>query len=229
MWTICLNECKSLFKSVKSLIMIVLIFWVSYKVADLIKSAPTEAVREMGLGENPYEAGISVIVFLFGFLLVSGLSHDMISREVHSRTIRFLVTKTSHSKIILGKFLGVLLFWFLCITVSFILVMMVSKSFLGLGAVECMAFLAAAIALNLLFSVIFSKPGMTMFFAVVFSLLFPAVSYWAINSQNAMISWFQYVTPYYYSDLGGCFSLINLVYAAVALSGAIVILKRRDL
>ncbi|MGN9866653.1 ABC transporter permease subunit [Bacillus swezeyi] len=229
MWAICLNEFKSLFKSIKSIIIMIIIFWVSYKVAELIENAPADVIRDLGLGDNPNEAGIAVIVFLFGFLIISGLSHDMINREVNSRTIRFLVTKTSHTKIIVGKFLGVWLFWIICMTASFLLVMMVSRTFFWLGAVECMAFLAAAIALNLLFSVIFSKPAMSIFFGIVFALFFPALSFWAINSENVMISSFKYVTPYYYADLGSYFILIDLIYALTVLFGAIVLFKRRDL
>ncbi|MDI5788776.1 hypothetical protein PO124_11265 [Bacillus licheniformis] len=42
-----------------------------------------------------------------------------------------------------------------------------------------------------------------------------------------MITWFKYITPYYYSVLGGSFIFINFVYAAIVLCGAIVCLKER--
>ncbi|MEC3607688.1 ABC transporter permease subunit [Bacillus glycinifermentans] len=229
MRAICLNEFKSLFKSIKSIIVIAIIFFVSFKVADVIENLPADMVGELDLGSDANAAGTAMIVFLLGFLIITGLSHDIINREVYTRTIRFLVTKTSRPKIIIGKFLGVWLFWFTCILASYILVMIVSKTFLWQSAADSMAFLTAAIALNLLFSVIFPKPAMSMFFGIVFALFFPALSIWAIFSDNMMISWFKYLSPYYYSNLGHYFTLINIVYAIAVLGGAIALFKRRDL
>lgn len=229
MRAVCLNEFISLFKSIKSMIVIIIMFWVSYKTAGLIEQAPADFVRELDLGSDANAIGTAVIVFALGFLFIAGLSHDMINREVHARTVRFLVTKTSRIKIILGKFLGVWLFWFFCMLVSYTLGMIVSKEFLWMSYADSMAFLTAAISLNLLFSIVISRPAMSMFFGIVFALVFPAVSLWAVYSENGMITWFKYVTPYYYSVLGGSFIFINFVYAAIVLCGAIVLFKRRDL
>lgn len=229
MQAICLNEFKRLFKSIKSMIVIAMIFFVSFKVAEVIEHALTDMVRELDLGVDSTAIGTTLIVFMLGFLIITGLSHDMINREVNERTMRFLVTKTSRHQIILGKYLGVWLFWLVCMLASYILVMIVSKTFLWQSAADSMAFLTAAIALNLLFSIIFPKPAMSMFFGIVFALFFPAVSLWAIYSDNIMISWFKYLTPYYYSSLGNYFVLINIVYAAVVLAGAIALFNRRDL
>ncbi|AOP16899.1 hypothetical protein ETA57_19570 [Bacillus licheniformis] len=229
MRAVCLNEFISLFKSIKSIIVIIIMFWVSYKTAGLIEQAPADVVRELDLGSDAGAIGTAVIVFALGFLFIAGLSHDMINREVHTRTVRFLVTKTSRIKIILGKFLGVWLFWFFCMLVSYALVMIASKEFLWLSYADSMAFLTAAISLNLLFSIVISRPAVSMFFGIVFALVFPAVSLWAVYSENSMITWFKYITPYYYSVLGGSFIFINFVYAAIVLCGAIVLFKRRDL
>ncbi|AOY05441.1 hypothetical protein BKN48_08845 [Bacillus subtilis] len=227
MWTICLREFKSLFKSVKSIITIVILFAISYLVADLMESV--SQFDDLGLDSNGYAMGVFSIVFLFGLLLISGLSHDIINREISLRTMRFLVTKTSRSKILLGKFFGVWLFWFFCIIASYILITLVSKEFFWLGVAECMTFITVGISLTILFSVIISKPGVSMFFSIIFSLIFPGLSLWALFSSNGWISWFKYLTPFYYSYLGDYFILINLVYAAIMLYVAIALFKRRDL
>ncbi|ANF38671.1 ABC transporter permease subunit [Bacillus velezensis] len=226
-WTICFKEFKSLFKSVKSIITIAILFAVSYLVADLMESV--SKIEDLGLDSNGYAMGIFSIVFLIGLLLISGLSHDIINREINMRTMRFLVTKSSRLKILLGKFFGIWLFWLFCIIASYILISFVSKEFFWSGVAECMTFITVGISFTILFSVVIPKPGVSMFFSIIFSLVFPAISLWALFSSNGWISWFKYLTPFYYSYLGGYFILINLVYATIILYVAIVLFKRRDL
>lgn len=228
MWAICTKEFRNLFKSVKSIIVIVIIFGVTYLIADIMEKS-ADQLKELGLGSDDYAMGTLFIVFLLGILFISGLSHDMINREVSSRTMRFLVTKTTRNKIIAGKYLGVWFFWLCCIVCSFILISLVSKKFLWFNVMDCMTFISVGIAFTILFSVIIPKPSISMFFSIVFSLAFPALSYWSIYSNNNLVNSFKYLTPYYYSSLGNYFILINLVYALLVLFIALALFKRRDL
>jgi ABC-2 type transport system permease protein len=228
MWAICLNEFKGHFKSIKSLIVVATIFGITYLSADLMENLSGQ-IDIRGAGNDVYAIGTILIVYLLGFFFITGLSHDQINREVTSRTIRFLVTKTSKTNILLGKYIGILFFWLFCMSVSFILISLVSKDFLWLGLLDCMTFLSVALALNLIFSIILPKPAMSMFFGIIFALLFPALSVWSIYTDRFYISWFKFITPYYYSSLGEYYILINLIYAACLLLLAIWLFKRRDL
>jgi ABC-2 type transport system permease protein len=227
MWAICMNEFKGHFKSVKSIIVIAIIFGVSYLLADFMTSVADQL--DLGGSKDGFAIGTLMLVFGLGFLFIAGLSHDLMNREISSRTMRFLVTKTTRSKILLGKYLGVWFFWFFCITVSYLLITFVSKEFLWLGVVDCMLFLSVALALNLIFSLLMPKPAVSMFFGIVFALVFPALSFWAIYADSIYTNWFKYFTPYYYSTLGSYYILINLVYAVLLFFVAREIFKRRDL
>ncbi|KPL59255.1 ABC transporter permease [Rossellomorea vietnamensis] len=227
MWAICMNEFKGHFKSVKSIIVIAIIFGISYLLADFMTSVADQL--DLGGSKDGFAIGTLMIVFGLGFLFIAGLSHDLMNREISSRTMRFLVTKTTRTKILLGKYLGVWFFWFFCITVSYLLVTFVSKEFLWLGVVDCMLFLSVALALNLIFSLLMPKPSVSMFFGIVFALVFPALSFWAIYADSIYTNWFKYLTPYYYSTLGSYYILINLVYAVLLFFVAREIFKRRDL
>ncbi len=55
-WTIYFKEFKSLFKSVKSIITIAILFAVSYLVADLMESV--SKIEDLGLDSNGYAMGI---------------------------------------------------------------------------------------------------------------------------------------------------------------------------
>jgi ABC-2 type transport system permease protein len=227
MWAICLNEFKGHFKSVKSIIVILMIFGITYLLADFMTLAAGQL--DLGVESDKYALGTLLIVYGLGFLFIAGLSHDLINREVSSRTMRFLVTKTTRTKILLGKYLGVWFFWFFCITVCYILVALISKEFLWLGIIDCMLFLSVALSLNLLFSILFSKPSISIFFGIVFALVFPAFSFWSIHADIVYTNWFKFITPYYYSTLGSYYILINLFYAVILLFLALELFKRRDL
>ncbi|USK36449.1 hypothetical protein LIT25_27175 (plasmid) [Bacillus sp. F19] len=227
MWAICFNEFKGHFKSVKSFIVIAIIFGITYLLADFMTRAADQL--DVGIGKDGYAIGTLFVVFGLGFLFITGLSHDLINREVSTRTIRFLVTKTTRTKILFGKYLGVWLFWFFCISASYILISFVSKNFLWLGIIDCMTFISVALALNLIFSILLSKPPVSMFFGIIFALIFPAISFWSIYADSIYISWFKFFTPYYYSTLGSYFILINVAYAAALMFIAMELFKRRDL
>lgn len=232
MWAICFNELKGHFKSIKSIIVIAIISGITYLAADLMKNiAMTKAAGQLtnSLGNNGYAIGTVFVVFLLSFLFITGLSHDLINREVNTRTMRFLVTKTTRTKIILGKYLSVWFFWLFCIFVSYLLITFVSKHFLWRGIIECMVFISVALALNLIFSIIIPKPAISMFFGIIFALIFPIISFWSMLTDKIYIKWFKFITPYYYSTLGSFYFLINLVYAVGLLLIAVELFKRRDL
>lgn len=227
MWAIGWHEFKSLFKSIKALVIIAIIFGISYWTAGLMGTIANRF--DVHDAENGSGAGIASIVFLLGFLFIAALSHDIMNREISTRTIRFLVTKNSRTNIVIGKYIGMWLFWFFCIFVSFMLIFLVSKNFLWWGLLECISFISVAIAYNLLFSIIIPKPTATMFFGVVFSLLFPAFSLWIINSSNQAVNWLKFFTPYYYALLGHFYTLMNVVYAIFVIGIGIILFNKKDL
>jgi ABC-2 type transport system permease protein len=226
--TICFHEFKSLFKSFKTLAIIGIIFGSSYLLADVMGQFMQELGTEE-IGKNGYAAGLMILIVFFGLFFVSGLSHDTINREVSSRTMRFLVTKTSRTKIIIGKFLGISLFWTLCLFISFLLISSFSKEFLWLSFAESIIFITFSISLIVLVSVAFPRPAVTMFFGIILALLFPAISFWAIATSNPLVSWFKFLSPYYYIYLGGSYITVPVVMTVLLLVISIFLFKRSDL
>jgi ABC-2 type transport system permease protein len=227
MWAICTHEFKSYFKSIKSLIIIAILVGITYLIADLVTQSAD--FIELDVGEDGYAFGTVFVVYFLGSLFIAALSHDVINLEISSRTMRFLVTKTTRTNIIMGKFIGGWLFWLFCIATSFLLVFFISKKFLWKGFFECMIFISVALAINLLFSILLRKPGLSMFFGVIFGLVFPPLSFAAIYLDNVYIEWFKFFTPYYYTDLGGYYSIINILYTGLLVCISIKLFSRRDL
>ncbi|MFD2923169.1 ABC transporter permease subunit [Halobacillus naozhouensis] len=150
MWAICARECKELFKGIRPIIIIGILLGVSYLSARLASVFPgnIEGVTKQDI----YTTGLSVSIFFFGLLFVFTLSHSTINREVESRTMRFLVTKTSRNNILFGKLLGIILFWFIIVTVCLIVTTFFSKSLHYMMLLECMVFLFYCISAAVLLS-----------------------------------------------------------------------------
>src|SRR5690606_30902758 len=111
MYTLAKREFINLFKGIKSIIVVVILLITSYysaKFSNLLMSGIELTAKE---AENIHTFGLLGLMLLFGQLFVTGLSHDSINRETHERTIRFLVTRTSRTSIIIGKFIGIWMFW----------------------------------------------------------------------------------------------------------------------
>lgn len=198
MYVIGKREFFSLFKGIKSIIIIAMLLVTSYysaKFSNLLASGMELTARE---AENIHTVGLLTLIVIFGQLFVMGLSHDSLNRETHERTIRFLVTRTSRTSIIFGKFFGIWLFWLICLTVSFLLISIFAQKIDVFIFSQTMSLLTYQIALTILLSVLIPKPGFTMFLGIVVGLAFPILGFWVAYTSNVWVSWTKFITPYYY-------------------------------
>ncbi|MBM7578134.1 ABC transporter permease [Jeotgalibacillus terrae] len=227
MFAISKREFLRLMKGIKSIIIIAILLITAYfsaKFSSLLLTLDEFTASEADI---IHTAGFLVLLLFFGQLFVMGLSHDVMNREMHDRTIRFLVTRTSRLSIVLGKFLGVSLFWFTCVAVSFLIVFFFSHSFDWLSFLQLMSLLIFQIALTILLSVLIPKPGFTMFLGVIVGLASPILGFWLTLTNNPWVSWLKFATPYYYLEEDYTFPII-LVLAAVLLAVAHLVFQRRE-
>ncbi|MFJ5964055.1 hypothetical protein [Bacillus sp. NPDC093026] len=228
MWTICFNEFKQLFKSTKSILTIVIIFFLSTFVSSLPFVATYQDVWQQV--KDPYSIGNELVISLFGFFLIFLLSHDILSREIYLKTIRFLVSKTTRLNIVIGKYLGLMLFWFSCIMTTYVLNMVISHRFLFSDAFKTLTFISVGISFALFLSILFPTPQRSMFVGMLFSFLFPIISVISVFSSEWFIHWFQFMTPYYYARWREplTFVLINAALTTFLLIGTALLFQRRD-
>ncbi|WP_026672966.1 ABC transporter permease [Alkalihalobacterium bogoriense] len=228
MYVIGKREFISLFKGIKSIIIIVLLLvtaFYSAKYADLLTVATELTVNE---AENVHTFGILFIILFFGQLFIMGLSHDSINREIYDRTMRFLVTRTSRTSIVLGKFLGTWLFWLICLTVAFLLTSIFSKTFNVFIFSQIMSLLSFQIALAILLSSLITKPGITMFLGIIIGVVAPIFGFWFSLTSNTWIGSMKYLTPYYYLVRDDFTFVIILLLAGSMLLIANQVFKRRE-
>ncbi|RIW32520.1 hypothetical protein D3H55_13110 [Bacillus salacetis] len=221
------REFLKLFKGIKSIIIIVILVATSYysaKFSNLLLSLEEFSAEDADKIEY---AGLLALLLFLGQLFVMGLSHDAMNRETHDRTIRFLVTRTSRLSILLGKFSGIVLFWLVCVTASFLIIFFMTGTMDPLSFFQTMSLLIYQIALTILLSTVIPKPAFTMFLSIVIGLAFPIVSLWLAFTSNGYVSWLKYLTPFYYLEEDYMFLMI-FPLAAVMVVISHLVFKRRE-
>ncbi|AHA29694.1 ABC transporter permease [Exiguobacterium sp. MH3] len=229
MFAITLREFKSLFQSIRAILIIVVLFGVSIGSAKLV-SQFKEQLSDLGLGDNAYIIGLMLLLFLASPLFVTSISHSSVNKEIESKTIRFLATKTSRENIIFGKFLGNVSFWVLCLTVALLLIVPFSKSFSIVDLIQSIIFVSYFIGLSLFLSTVVNSSAMTMFVGIFISIALPVIGMWSLISKNVIVDTLSYLTPYYYyTQENTAYTYLVLIHIAVFVIASLMIFKRRDL
>ncbi|PFG12431.1 ABC transporter permease subunit [Bacillus sp. es.036] len=229
MLAIGIREFQNLFKSIRSIIIILFIFSVTLGIAKLISNYK-EVFSEVGLDGDIYMGGLVLLIIAAGPLFVASLSHSAINQEIHSRTIRFLATKVSREKIVLGKFLGIALYWVVCILVASLLILPFTKGFYFNQFMESLIFILYFVGLAIFLSTLITKPGMTMFLGIILAILLPIIGLWSLGSENLIIDLLSYLTPYYYYySLGEhIYTYVVLIFPILFVLGSLLLIRKKD-
>lgn len=228
MFAIGKKEFSSLFQSIMSLLMIALLLVTSYYSAKFSDLLTVSAGLSASEAEDIHTAGLLFLLVGFGQLFVMGLSHDTINRELHERTMRFLVTRTSRISIVLGKYLGIWLFWFVCILISFLIISLFSLKIDLFIFSQAIALVTFQIALAVLLSVLIPKPSYTMFLGVLLGIALPILGVWVAFTNNLWVSWLKFVSPYYYLINDDYSFLVIFGLAGLVLAVALALFNRRE-
>lgn len=227
MLAITLRVFKDLFKSVKSILLIIFILAVTLTVAFILNKYNVKN-ETIGIGNDIYATGLMVLIYLFSPFFVSSLSHDIVNREIDSKTIRFLATKTSRENIILGKFFGIFLFWCVCIFITVLTIVPFSRSFQISSFLESILFVTYFIGFTLFLSTLIQKTTTSMFVGIISSFSFTIVGIWSIFSENVILKSISYLTPYSYVYKGEFLFMIPLL-SLVFVLGSIILIRKKDL
>lgn len=201
------KEFLSLFKSLKSIFIILLLIITTIGIANLVRTF-SDFLKEVGLGGSPYSVGLSLILSVLGPLFVFALSHDIVNSEIKSRTIRFLVTKTKRTNIIIGKFLGVSFFWFICIIAPLICLSFYSKKFEYMVLIDTYIYILYFISLCILLSTVLKNPVMSNLIGILVSISIVYFQLVSIESDKVYYKIINFITPLYYTTHSNEFFLL---------------------
>lgn len=224
MLAIATKEFIEMTKSFKSLFIIVLFVLSSYFMSSFV----SKNLVNLGADTNNYVSATRLLILLFGFLFVLMLSHDLMSRETSTKTIRFLITKTSRTNIILGKFLGVAAFWLFSLGISITIVSFFAKDFLWFPFLQLYSFLIFAIGLCILISTWAKTTGMSMLIGLAVSFIAPIIGFWSMFSEKTWLKPFKLLLPYQYQIKENGLVLIPLIMGLIFVFFSIWHFKRGD-
>ncbi|TCP30924.1 ABC-2 type transport system permease protein [Scopulibacillus darangshiensis] len=219
-------------KSIRAILIILFITFVSYKSALFLKENPfliSELGKEGIKAGDVYSAGLSLIVFIFGFLFVFAISHDIVNSETEMKTMRLLVTKTSRPQVMFGKLLGATLFWVVTISVSYAIISLISQVWNGEEYLRTLIFLFYIICLAVFISTIVPKTKLTMFLGILLGIALPILGSVSMIIDKWYLVPFKYILPFYYLDQSFGYVLIPLAIGIIFFLMSVLIMERRDL
>lgn len=224
MWAICIQEFKSLFKTWKSIFVIILFLIVSFLSGKFFSNHQTLLMNNDDV--PVFVSSIRALVLFLGTLFVMALSHDCVNKEIEHQTMRLLVTKCSRDAIIFGKFLGIFFFWGVCLLISLSIVSLYANQFYIMELIKLLSFLSFIIAIAILLSSFVHRPNHTMFFGMLIGLFIPIIGIWSLF--DARISILKYIFPYYYIMKNGLYNFVPLLFSFLIVSLVSLYMKGRD-
>ena len=223
------REFLSSFKSIKSIFTILIFIGANLGLAKLI-SVFYGSLKNLGMEGSPYSIAIIFVTVLISPFFIFSLSHNSINEEIKSSTIRFIATKTKRRNIILGKFLGMLLFWLLTLIIASLFMIFYSHSFYIIEILLSLIFISYFLSLSILISTIINSTALTNFLGIAISLVMTILGVWSATSENVLLKIYSFISPYYYFfETNRLLSLIVLLHIVVFLIISIILFKRRDL
>ncbi|SER24036.1 ABC-2 type transport system permease protein [Gracilibacillus ureilyticus] len=227
-----MREFTDSFKSVRSILIILFLTFIAYLSASFLEDNPGLLDAFMSAqedGASIYTGAVSIIILILGFLFVFAISHDVINKEIETRTIRLLVNKIPRWQIVIGKALGILFFWMITILISYIILTMISGELYLAHYFKTILFLLYVISFVLFISSIIPKSKLTMFLGILLGISLPVLGLISVSSEKWYFLPFKYLLPYYYMEDESIKLLIPLIFSIIFLIISVVIMKRRDL
>lgn len=228
MLTIAKNEFFKLFKSIKSILTVLVFTLTSYYTADYFANNTLNWVVGAG-GVTPYYSSLRLLIFIFGYLFVTILSHDCINKEIELQTIRLITSKVSRLSFILGKFIGIVCFWFICLAISSFSIVLVSSK-IELFTILTLFFTCIYyISVTILISSTIKKSSMTNFIGLLIAFAMPIGGLYCTLSQKKFLNMFSYLLPYKYVLQADIKVIFVLIISLIFIFCSYLIINRKDI
>lgn len=218
------NEFLSLMKGVKSIIIIMIFVLFSYYISDFF-SVNSQLVDNK---EAAYSS-IRFLVFVLGYLFSSILSHNTINKEIELKTVRLVITKISRTEFWLGKYLGNILFWLLCLTISYVVISFMSNQIDIEIYIMILGVMQYFVSFVLLMSTLIEKTSLSNFLGLIFGLGVPIFGLWVTLTKNPILGFIKYIFPYYYILKGGFYIIIPVGISIMMIGIALMVFKKKEL
>jgi ABC-2 type transport system permease protein len=220
MLTVAKNEFFKNLKSIKSILIILLFACLSFFMTRYLKGIIKSDL-------NGLYSTLKFLVFILGYLFVSTISHDVINREIEMQTIRLIVTKISKKRFLIGKLIGIIIFWFICIFISFSIISISAKMFNIMSFLlifSCIYYYSCCV---IFLSTIINKSTISNFLGIFLGLLLPPLGIYLTTTTN-FLKLLKWLFPYVYIEKSGFYILGPIVIGTVFILISLKILEKKD-
>jgi len=225
--TLIKEQLFSSLKSVKSIVLILLLSLISYAVANNFTQLPL-----LASGTNT----LSVSDIIFALLSVLGVFFTLqmfggnLTREIETQSIRYVLPYVKRYEIILAKIIAYQLFWLIILAIS-LLILSISRHeffFPVTDLISMFGFFLYINAIALLTSVVVKKEKSSTFIGIVISILIVFIGIWSILSHNIMLKALSWLLPYRYMTFNWDI-IVLFVLSFILIIASIVIFNKKEL
>lgn len=224
MISIAKKEFLSLIKSIKAIVIIIIFVFFSYYLSEFLAKTAGE-INDKGA----VYSSIRFLVFILGYLFASILSHNTINKEMELKTVRLVITKISRSRFWLGKYFGILLFWFVCLTVTCALIAIMS------GTIDISVYFMTLItmlyfvSLIMLLSTVIEKTALSNFFGLLLGIFIPLIGIWLTLKEGMFFGVLKYFFPYTYILNNDITLLVPVAISGILVMVSLLIFNKKEL
>ncbi|WP_187820442.1 ABC transporter permease [Pasteuria penetrans] len=225
MLTIWRHECSLRTRGLQLLALVAILVGIS-----IALSTQYTSFLQSSLGPLPLQGLalriLHLLIMLFGFLLVLTLSHGSMERDLQSGRLRLYLTRLSYGEVILGKFLGILTFWIITVTMGFLILSLFYSPGSWYDLSNMYAILVFSTGITILLSSHFRNSSSILLIGMVLWLALITLGLTRqINQTTTTLHW---ITPMFWVDRDNPWvHTIPIALGTLSCLASIPILRRR--
>ena len=217
---ILMHEFKLLFFKIKTVILAIILFGFVFGFGT--------ALALLNVNEISYYLSLSFIFAIFGLIIISIQSNHIISAEEENTTIRLLITKATRLDIVLGKFLGIFLYWVVIVTIQYLLIFFKTGTIYFELYYSLISFIFFGCAFNIFISSISKTIIQSNFISLIVSILLTSIFINKWLSIETNFDWSIFFLPQTYLVEYYNFAILSIFVGLIFILVSYLIIRKRD-
>lgn len=196
---------SSLWKRFRALWILLLLLFLSISFAKLML-IPTFEPNWPNRMNSPLIEGFQIAFSTYGFIIIYFLTINSWYEEIQTKRIHMLIPRLSRGKILMGTYIGNLLFWVIIVGITILILMLVDLSWNIKGMYHILSQIFLFTSIPLLFSTFIRKRFSLLFLGVLISLIAGVLQF-----RLLFVSLEPWVIPTIFFVWGACFITVSII------------------
>lgn len=225
--TIIKEQLISSFKSIKSIILILILSLISYTVTISANKIPLMSTNSSQITvSNTIFSLLSILGVFFTLQIFGG----NLTKEIDSQSIRYILPYVNRWKIIISKVISYQLYWTIILIIPLLTVSIVKQQlfFPITDLISMLAFFLYINSVALLTSVIAKNEKSSTFIGIVISITVVFIGLWSIISNNIILKIASWLLPFRYITFSWEIVILLAISAGI-ITMSIIIFNKKEL